>query len=112
MGLAESVQFDRLAKPLQVVIADRHRRLAIEQSGKAPGHQQRVAARATHRLDAAHEIDVRTDQREIEPSAGADVPVAHFAVVQRDAGVANGVDVTMPTKLLGEAITAEACSIP
>jgi len=49
-----------------------------------------VTGFAAHGLNAADEIDVRTDQREIEPSAGADVPVAHLTVMQRDAGVQLG----------------------
>jgi hypothetical protein len=45
---------------------------------------QRQIERFRHRLDAADQIDRRTDHREIEAVRGADIAVDDRAVVQRD----------------------------
>lgn len=45
----------------------------VDKSGEALRHQQRLCGGAADCLQAAHQIDIRTDQGEIEPVTVADV---------------------------------------
>ncbi|EEF25767.1 conserved hypothetical protein, partial [Ricinus communis] len=45
---------------------------------------ERLAALAADVLDTADDIDVRAYQGEVQAVAGADIAVAHLAIVQRD----------------------------
>src|SRR5271163_1372396 len=76
-------KFVRSLEPSQLVHADRRQALPVSRD-EIVADDQRQIERFRHRLDAADQIDRRTDDREIEAVRGADIAVDDRAVVQRD----------------------------
>src|SRR5271169_82740 len=60
--VGQGIHIDRLREALEEMRPDRLGRPCRKQFGKAPRHQQGLAGSAANTLQAAHQIDVRTDQ--------------------------------------------------
>ena len=111
MRMSEGMEFLGFAKASQLMATDRSRLVLTEQFGKSLGHQEQMAGGAADRLDAADQVHVGADDREIEPAAGADIAVANLAVVQGDAGVELGIGCCEPIEAVQCAESAlQGCS--
>src|SRR5260370_36859579 len=74
-----------LGEAAQLVMPDLPYR-AAERLGKRLRHDQRAVELAAGMLDAAGQVHIRADHREVEPVAGADIAAGHRALTQRRTG--------------------------
>jgi hypothetical protein len=88
----ERIERGRLGEAFQLVRSERQDKRRIEQLREPLRHQQRLAGDTADALQSAHQIDVWPDQREIESVAVADVAVAYFTVMERNAGAKLGIE--------------------
>ena len=68
-------------KAAQVEMPDRKGRI-VQQVGKIRGHDQLPSDQTADPFDAAGQVDVRADYREVQPVSRADVSVRNLPVVQ------------------------------
>jgi len=88
---SKRIKLGRLGKAFQLVRSERHDERRIEQPRKSLRHQKRLAGDTADPFQSAHQIDIRTDQREIESVAVADITVAYVAVMERNASAKLGI---------------------
>ena len=84
-------KFDRRIEPFELVLAHRARPAWVKQASKAAGDQQLLASARARCFYPANEVDVGTDQREIEPHSRSNVAVADRAVMQGYPGAQLGI---------------------
>ena len=78
------MQFKRLRKARQRMVADRDRFTAAEPFRKSRGRHERVTSRTAHRLNSADQMDVRPDHSEVKASARADIAITDLPVMESD----------------------------
>jgi len=84
-------KFDRRIETFKLVLAHRARPAWVKQARKAAGHQQLLASARARCFYPADEVDVGTDQREIEPRSRSNVAIADRAVMQGYPGAQLGI---------------------
>src|ERR1051325_6992015 len=91
-------KFDRRIETFELVLAHRARPDSVKQASKAAGDQQLLASARARCFYPADEVDVGTDQREIEPRSRPNVAVAHRAVMQGYPGAQLGIRCREPVQ--------------
>ena len=84
---------------------------AVELLGESLRHDQRAVELAVELLDAARQVDVGADHREVEPVAGPDIAVGHGAVMQRQTGLQHRPAIRQSPVALGERAQRLRCRL-